>query len=735
MRRLKIIFSIFFIIVLILSCISIVNASDVSQTNRHIAMIYDDSTSMYVSDTTNKPVLNWAYANYMTQAFCALLNKDDSLYITYMSDYKNESANLLDGDINQAVQAIREQNNYIDETPFKAVETAYEKLFALDESLQDEYWLVILTDGAFTDFNGDITKILNGYIDEMAKNSKTLKVVFFAIGKATNKPESDDGKGLFVYQTGTDEIVSTMAILADNISGRHNVAADKMNALSNNTLSIDMVLPIRSLIVFGQLDENILESISNNKNEDMEIISSYKISAPDEFKYSSKIKAITDTSAIGNIMRIEPSEKNTILSDGRYILNFSKEVNIENIRVMYEPAIDIKIQYKKDNKIIIAPADGEVVDIEVILVNAQTGKPFNQSLLPAKIYCNIQVLSDGDMKKTSDEFIIKDIILQSENLSVITEINMPSYFTLRNKIDYIEKFINIETPASTAKPAEYDESAGPWPPEVKLLIKTPYAQNIKLNTLESAEPYVFMPLFNDKKGSLRDLQSGQFEVICTRDITFEVEINTEDMGYDISLKYSGNMYSTSTGLIQVKVIFKSEYDKIADTSFSFTIEELSWLKRNFRIFVVPFISSLFVIAILGILVLRRKFAKQSWLEYSQQKKDKDGNWTASVAPARASLANANGGWRFIPFFPEQVKISGITFKASINDQLIKIPRKFLKSTMGTSHGPLSKRHLKNDFMLHSGNRFYVEQNNTRIVFVYHGPKSTLLTAKKGKKKK
>jgi hypothetical protein len=45
-----------------------------------ISVVYDDSGSMWDANDS------WAAANYAMQAFAALLNADDEMYITYMSD-------------------------------------------------------------------------------------------------------------------------------------------------------------------------------------------------------------------------------------------------------------------------------------------------------------------------------------------------------------------------------------------------------------------------------------------------------------------------------------------------------------------------------------------------------------------------------------------------------------------------------------------------------------------------
>ncbi len=709
-------------------------ASDVSKTKRHIAMVYDDSTSMYVSDSTQKPVLNWSYANYMTQAFLALLNPQDSLFITYMSDKEKENvkySNLLESDREQAIANIRTKNDFINETPFEAVETAYSMLKNLDEDRSDEYWLVIATDGAFTYYEDDVYETLLGYIEEMAALGKTLKVVFLAIGDEASPPEQNLDAGLLVYETGLDEIVSTMSKLADNISGRHNVQSSRMSELSGNRLSVDMLLPVRSLIVFTQADGNTLLDIENSKSEEMILTYSYDIKAPDPIEYE-KDEMLTDKSAVGTISKVAPKEEGVILSDGRYTLAFSNEVNIENIRVMYEPALDITVRYMQNGRVVQNPEDGSKCDIEVVLTNALTGNALNSSVLPEDVECTIQVLSGGAVVDIVDGFIAKDIVLKSEETVINTEISMPGYFTLRNRQDYVYQTQPEATPAPT--PVGYDESQGPWPPEVELLVQMPEGGSIDLKDLEEISPFIVIPTFNGEKGEVSDLNLGSLELFCSRNIEFEVTVDETVPAYLIAPKYSGDIYSTSTGAVSVNIIFQSEYGKTAASAIVFNVNGLTWFERNKRVILVPFAAAVVAVIILGILVFRKKFAKGTWLELTQMQQNMADDWVAVKTPASVSLNNLKGRWRMIPFAPERITISGLDFYPTNDDQYVIISKKSLKPNMGTSRGFLEEDELKANYYLQNGFKFFIENGKDRFVFVYHAPKRTLLINTKKRKK-
>ena len=115
-----------------------------------VAVVYDDSGSM---KSDNK----WPFANYAMQTFCGMLNSEDRLFISYMSeadndpDYEPEVVDLSTDHIQSSIETIKNHTEY-GQTPFAAVQAAYNRLMNTpDSNPNTEYWLVILTDGEFND--------------------------------------------------------------------------------------------------------------------------------------------------------------------------------------------------------------------------------------------------------------------------------------------------------------------------------------------------------------------------------------------------------------------------------------------------------------------------------------------------------------------------------------------------------------------------------------------------------
>ena len=98
-----------------------------------VSVLYDDSASMHMSGNPS-----WSYANYAMQAFAGLMNDNDTLMLTYMSEpektIRSSDQNGLLGsfkeDRQKTVDNIRKNVDGGSITPFAAVDTACQALIA-----------------------------------------------------------------------------------------------------------------------------------------------------------------------------------------------------------------------------------------------------------------------------------------------------------------------------------------------------------------------------------------------------------------------------------------------------------------------------------------------------------------------------------------------------------------------------------------------------------------------------
>ena len=222
MKRL---FSIFLILAVLVAASLNLFASAICAESLYIrkivSVVYDDSGSM----CGNK----WAYANYAMQSFCGMLNSEDQLYITYMSrsqvdqNYEPEKIDLSSEGIQDSVDSIRKHKDS-GSTPFEAVKKAYDKLKSIDDSNPNtQYWLVVITDGAFNETNkmsADESKyFLNekfkDYNGQIMPNGTNPQITFLGIGNVV-MPDENQNKGIFTYKAqNEDEIINAMSQMSD----------------------------------------------------------------------------------------------------------------------------------------------------------------------------------------------------------------------------------------------------------------------------------------------------------------------------------------------------------------------------------------------------------------------------------------------------------------------------------------------------------------------------------------
>ena len=90
----------------------------VTSPKKIISVVYDDSGSMAGE--------RWTYANYSLQTLTSLLNTQDELYVTYMSD-PSDAKKISLTDIQDSVDKIRDKEDSHN-TPEESIDTAVGKV-------------------------------------------------------------------------------------------------------------------------------------------------------------------------------------------------------------------------------------------------------------------------------------------------------------------------------------------------------------------------------------------------------------------------------------------------------------------------------------------------------------------------------------------------------------------------------------------------------------------------------
>ncbi|MEI6580036.1 MAG: hypothetical protein WCN92_11335, partial [Eubacteriales bacterium] len=353
-------FIILIVLVLILSAGPKLTASAESlYSQKVVSVVYDDSVSIHVNGSKN-----WSYANYAMQSFCGLLNKQDKLFITFLSD-PDKPVNIdLSSDRQAAVDSIRTHSK-AKGTPYSAIDNAYKVLNNVSGSNKNtQYWLVIITDGVFVKKEksktsnevlinkNDLNSKLKGIADKRMPNGSKIRITYLAIGQEVISPDPVIVKNISVYpETGDgaivseEKIVGVMSNIADKVSGRTRLAVNNITYLDEKTVKINSVIPLVNIAVLLQNSSATLlnAKIANGSSLSMEQSSS--------IRYPEVAGRTTDTGLNGTVLLIGNSGTN--IGAGTYILSFSEAIDKGALDIMFEPALEIqmKLYYQSGQEI------------------------------------------------------------------------------------------------------------------------------------------------------------------------------------------------------------------------------------------------------------------------------------------------------------------------------------------------------------------------------------------------
>lgn len=407
-----------------------VKAQEASAAKKIISIVYDDSGSMV------DPNASWASANYAMQAFAALLNVQDEMYITYMSDVGNGSyvPKTVDlSDVAAAVTDIREDVAETGGTPLDAVDVAMNQLLSVQESDESvQFWLVILTDGSMSSFGAakytTLEETLDNYAGATMSNGSSVYISYMGIGASAVRIQEDSSRGLASYQAGTD-IVPVLSDIANKISGRLKFESGQISQTDGKTIKVHSDIPMYTISVFSQSSNATVSSVKSEAD--------LTIDRNVPLKYPEKPNANTNTSLFGNAAVV--NNGSGVIPAGDYRITFSEDVNLANVVVMYQPAIKMKAVMTRNGIEVDDPsmlAAGDEVDIEIIPTDPDTGDEIDEKKLPEGISWKVSYEVDGTAKAEKDGKLLSDVKVEDGNNKVTASMLIPDYVPMIQTISF-----------------------------------------------------------------------------------------------------------------------------------------------------------------------------------------------------------------------------------------------------------------------------------------------------------
>lgn len=372
----KRIFAAIFMLVVFLSCVTVgVNAASVyDRQKKSIYFVMDDSGSMDNGKNDHD-------ANYSLQSLIAMCDSEDEVNLYFLNENPSKpkyySMSSKSNAMIESVMTTYPESN--GGTSYSAVGFAKKKLIdSVSKNDDTEYWLVVLTDGAFDEGFYTAVDDLKDFSRTPLSNGSNPNVLFIFIGGSGDAYK----EGQFNYIPGTD-IIEAMNGAASLISGRIELAP--VYSDDGTSLTVNLPYPARNVIVFAQDRETAISSYSRNEtavsdngtNEILDISERYTVQYPVEGREIDKSTVCFVKEGSGSSIGV-----------GELTLSFEEPIDRENTVVLVEPAIGLVAHYYNQDGQEIDPSQlgiGETAMLKYSLCDSETQQVLDESILGGSV--------------------------------------------------------------------------------------------------------------------------------------------------------------------------------------------------------------------------------------------------------------------------------------------------------------------------------------------------------------
>ncbi|CAI8980784.1 MULTISPECIES: vWA domain-containing protein [Bacillus] len=620
---------------------------------RVVSLVYDDSGSMRNND-------RWKYANYALQSLVALLDEKDRFSYVPMSR-PTEALNItLTNEKRQTeIDQIGAWKNYLN-TPFSAVETAMQSIKKeADINGKREFWLIVLTDGAFNELEKEktggkeqITQKLEQFKKEMEAKKISLHPVLITMEENLGQQEQQqmntfkeiwkqEINGIVMPTSGEDGVIQSVnqaAALVANRDPFSSVESVVKTTISGNKLEITTPFPLKRMTLVQQ-SSNTSRYRIDQLAKPLAVQSSFSIHAPGE------------SNLYGGITHIGATN-HEVIKPGTYTLEIDRDIVKEGSKVLVEPALDYTIAtYDKEDK---AKKNVEKMyeGTKAVIEAKPTDLPIQSS------YFQAEVELDGKLypMKWDDKRHVFYYELQIKNQFVRGKVHM-----------------NIKGFYRQTREFRIDPM-----PKAKLslqVITKDYEE--KVTNLEKSKPLVLQPLLNGEPMTEVEVK----KLLQSTGVTSHQSINYELRQHENQIYvyprpyYSDTFNFTDTGTIEATITINDSKLQEVKKTISFYIQNAPFWERYALIFqfVIPIglLLLLFAILVLGWIV-RPRFHRKAMLYYEwDQEVAKD--WLYQSEPELLR----NKWWKHyfgIPFRAERKTVQSVTFIAKKGSKSIFVAK-------------------------------------------------------------
>lgn len=670
--------------------------------SKNIYVVYDDSKSM---KKDNRSI----YANYAMQTLISLLEKDDNLIITKMSDLDNDFRNKMIinlKDIPKELEFFREKivpkSNL---TPYKSVSSVVE--YMKSNAKQDDInWLIMITDGNFEDGNPipELEKIKEDISSLIAEND--VRPIFLLIG--SNKKELDKyeeqsgveiwkeifGQGEYpkIYKSvGQHDIIEKMEEIAQLLTNKSSKKEEKNYKIDGNDIKFLSLFPLKKVIILNQKDKDgKLQEINNVKIGDKEekLIEVY-----------TPKKATKNVDLYANVIHINVEKGDKDIEELR--ISFKDGVP-SNIKIFPEVAGEFEVKItdingkELDGRVLkMAPEDE--IKVYGFLKNANDKEPMKY-IDGTQVYINYggkRIDLEYNPKTKQYE---KSIKIEKGKKSIDAVAEFDGYFFYQSDIyiingdETVSKIVKFEEKKEikkeTPKPVVVKKVEVKKVEEKKiydLKIENIDTKVITQNDLKDKE-IIFRPILNNK--SLNREEFKKFKLKFKDELNGKLQREDNFWSYKIPTYDGVTKFRNPQGKYKIKVVCENKDEKVKlEKEIEIQIKKIGFWEAWGQL--ISIILGFIVAIILGIGYWKKsRFLKNKKIEIAERFDDLDLPISRKVE-LKTSVLN-----KLTPYLTESKKIEGITFIA--NNTNIKVLGEELDKLFNT--GAVKKIFINGDLI-------------------------------------
>ncbi|MCC2337064.1 VWA domain-containing protein [Bacillus tropicus] len=620
---------------------------------RVVSLVYDDSGSMRNND-------RWKYANYALQSLVALLDEKDTFSYVPMSK-PNDPLNisLTKNKRQTEIEGIGAWKTYLN-TPFSAVETAMQSIKKeADIDGKREFWLIVLTDGAFNDLEKDkvggkeqITQKLAQFKKEMDAKKISLHPILITMEEDLGQQEKaqlntfkeiwkKEINGVTMPSSGEDGIVKSVNQVAALVANRDpfsSVESIVKTKVVGKKVEITTPFPLKRMTLVRQ-SPSLPDYQVTQISKPLQLQSSFSIHAPGEAKL------------FGNIVHIS-TENEEVIKPGTYTIEVDRDIEKEGLQVLVEPALNYTVStYDKEDK------DRKNVeemyeDVTAVIEAKPTELPVQSSYFQAEV--------EIDGKQYAMKWDDKRHVFYYETKLTKGLVRGKVHMNIKGFYRQTKEF-KIETTKKS-----------------KLSLQTvtkDYEE--KVTNLENSKPFIIQPQLDDKpmtEEAVKKLLKST-GVTSKQSINYEIKQHGNQIYIYPRPHYSDIFNFTDTGTVEATIVVQDSKLPKVKKDITLHIQNAPFYEKYALIFkfVIPITLLLLIVGIIVLgWIVRPRFHRKALLYYEwDQEVAKD--WLYQSEPELLK----NKWWKHyfgIPYRAERKTVQSVTFIAKKGSKSIFVAK-------------------------------------------------------------